>query len=91
MNHGDDRRPGSYDPRTWENVPRYDPSTPPAKDRPRPVLHTAGVVDPTGDQRCVRCGCPLPRTSPAHAPGTVVALGEGKSFDGVVCVGPRPR
>jgi hypothetical protein len=90
MSH-DDRRPGSFDPRTWEAIPRYDPANPPEKSRPRPVLHTAGIPAANGRQRCVRCGCELPDASPAYAPGTVITIGEGKSYDSVMCVAPVPQ
>jgi hypothetical protein len=90
MSSHDDRPPGSFDLRTWEAIPRYDANNPPDKNRPRPVLHAAGVPDAHGLQRCVRCGCQLPPASPAHAAGTVVVVGEGKSFDSVVCSAPVP-
>ena len=90
MSQHDDRRPGSFDPRTWEAIPRYDAANPPDKDRPRPVIHTAGHADGQGRQRCVRCGLTLPEASPPHAPGTVITLGEGKSYDSVMCVAPVP-
>jgi len=88
MSQHDDRSPGSFDPRTWEAIPRFDPTNPPDKSRPRPVLHTAGVPDAQGRQRCVRCGCELPAGSPAHAPGTVITIGEGKSYDSIMCIAP---
>jgi hypothetical protein len=90
MGTNDERPPGSFDPRTWEAIPRYDANNPPAKDRPRPVLHKAGIADAQGLQRCVRCGCHLPAVSPMHAPGTVVVIGEGKSFDSIMCAPPMP-
>lgn len=92
MSQHDERPPGSFDPRTWEAIPRYDPSNPPDRNRPRPILHTAGIPDAQGRQRCVRCGCalPAPAAAPVHAPGTVITLGEGKSFDSVMCTPPVP-
>jgi hypothetical protein len=88
MSH-DQRRPGSFDPRTWEALPRYDAANPPDKNRLRPVLHTAGFPDGRGRQRCVRCGCELPQATPPVA-GTVVMVGDGKSFDAVMCLAPVP-
>jgi hypothetical protein len=90
MSQHDSRGPGSFDPRTWEAIPRYDASNPPDKNRPRPVIHTAGIADAHGLQRCVRCGYALPAASPPHAPGTVITIGEGKSYDSVICVAPVP-
>ena len=87
MSRHDNRSPGSFDPRTWEAIPRFDANNPPDKDRPRPVLHTAGIPDGRGRQRCVRCGCELPETSPPVA-GTVVMIGDGKGYDAVMCVAP---
>jgi hypothetical protein len=55
------------------------------------VLHTAGIPDANGRQRCVRCGCELPDASPAYAAGTVITIGEGKSYDSVMCVAPVPE
>jgi hypothetical protein len=81
-------KPAPFDPRTWEAVPRFDPNNPPDQNRPRPILHTAGIPDGQGMQRCIRCGSVLPEAFPARAPGTVVVLGEGKAFDAVMCVGP---
>gem|GEM_PF-7000186 len=96
MSPHDDRPPRSFDPRTWEALPRFDPSNPPAADRPRPVLHTAGAPDAAGVQRCVRCAWEFPLVSPPHRPGTVLSVGEGKAFDSVVCsplasAAPAPR
>jgi hypothetical protein len=90
MSEHDNRRPGSFDPRTWEAIPRYDASNPPDKDRPRPLVHTAGLPDARGLQRCVRCGCELPPKSPPYSPGTVITIGVGKSYDSVMCMAPVP-
>jgi len=90
MTPPDDNGTKSFDPRTWEAVPRFDPANPPDKDRPRPTLHTAGIPDGQGMQRCIRCGTALPDAFPPRAPGTVVILGEGKSYDALMCVAPTP-
>ena len=66
-------------------------ANPPDKSPPRPVLHTAGIPDGSGRQRCVRCGCELPEAFPAYAPGTVITVGDGKGYDSVMCVAPVPQ
>jgi len=84
------KRKTPYDVRTWEAIPRFDMANPPDKNRPRPVLHTARIPDARGMQRCVRCGIELPESNPPYSHGTVVTLGEGKSYDSVMCAGPTP-